>query len=121
MNTQLLLEIACALALAHFIQVLFETSQVRKKVTRLQTYMNGKKYKEMPININTRAKSYGISLLGFIGFFALSYFIFWLLKPTLTAGLVEISVLLIISYAWVAFDLDRYHVAIETVTKKFKK
>lgn len=121
METQLLLNIVLALALNEVIHNLLETMSVRKKVARLSAYINKKPYSEMKLNIDTRLKSYAISLASFllITFVALVFFM-WLDLPADTA-LVVAALLLVFAYAVTAVSLDQYHVDIEKVTKPFMK
>lgn len=120
METQVLLNFALALALNEFIHVISETINVRVKVKRLATYIAGKKAIEVPVNINTRTKSYAISLVIFVVVTGLSYAFFFWLNLSTNVALQTIIGLLIASYAVTAVVLDQYHVDIEKVTKPFK-
>lgn len=125
MDLQNLLSLVCALALALFVMLCFETSQVRRKVARLQAYLVGQKWRnnwvERHLPVKTRAKSYLISLVGFVVFVGLGLIIFKWLRPGPYMALDIIIALLLLSYAWVAFDLDRFHVEIEKITRKVRK
>lgn len=98
-----------------------EIKGMRDKVTRLQAYINGKQPKEMPFNIDTRLKSYGLSLGIFtIAVGVLFAFYTWLDLHPNTAIKLAVG-LLIFTYALTAITVDQYHVEIERVTKPFKK
>lgn len=120
METQLLINFALALTLNELIHVISESVNIRVKVARLATYIAGKKAKEMPVNINTRSKSYAISLIIFVVVTGMSYAFFMWLDLPLDTALMTIIGLLIASYAFTAVIIDQFHVDIEKVTKPFK-
>lgn len=118
---QTLINLILALATNELIHNVVEVKGMRDKVSRLSTYIAGKPYKELPLNINTRAKSYAISFCIFIVVVAVLYgFYMWLDLSTDTA-LKTIVVLLVLSYAATAVTVDQFHVDIEKITKPFKK
>lgn len=120
METQALLNFALAMSLTELIHVMSEMSTVRFKLARLRTYMDGKPFKEPPGNINTRTKSYGVSLAIFVVTAGLSYAFFLWLDLSLRTSLQTIIGLLILSYAIATVGFDQYHVDIEKITKPFK-
>ncbi|MBA3679559.1 hypothetical protein H0W80_05265, partial [Candidatus Saccharibacteria bacterium] len=63
-----------ALAINELIHVAFETWSVRDKVARLSAYINNKPYEETKLKIDTRAKSYGISIALFLVIVPIAYF-----------------------------------------------
>ncbi len=118
---QNLLNLALALAANELLHNFLEVKNIREKVARLQTYIDKKPYKELPVNIDTRAKSYGISLISFVLIVAVFYGLFCWLSLELSTGLKVIVGLLVASYIVTAVTVDQYHVDIEKVTKRFKK
>lgn len=120
METQLLLNFALALSLNELIHVIAESTNIRVKLKRLATYIAGKPYKELPVNINTRAKSYGISLFIFVVTVGFSYTFFLWLDLSLETGIKTIIALLVASYAITAVIIDQAHVDIEKITKPYK-
>ena len=120
MDIRLLLNFALALALTELIHVISESINIRVKVRRLATYMAGNKAQEMPVNVNTRAKSYAISFVVFVFTAFISFFFFMWLDLSLETALKTIIVLLVVSFASSAVIIDQYHVDIEKITKPFK-
>ena len=117
---QTLINLMLALAANELIHNILEVQNMREKVKRLAAYIAGKSYKELPININTRLKSYGISFVAFILIVSsLFAFFTWIDLPFDTALKVAIG-LLVVSYAVTAVTVDQFHVEIEKVTKPFK-
>ncbi|HUO61842.1 MAG TPA: hypothetical protein VMT96_00105 [Candidatus Bathyarchaeia archaeon] len=93
----------------------------RIKVARLCAYVNKKEFKEMPININTRVKAYGLSAAGFAVLTGLSLAVLLLLNLHGNAALWYLAVAPTLSYFTLAVLLDKFHIEIEHVTKPFKK
>jgi len=117
---QTLINLILALATNELIHNLAEVKGMRDKVSRLSAYIAGKPYKELPLNIDTRAKSYAISFTIFVVVVGLLYgFYMWLDLSTDTA-LKTIIALLVLSYAATAVTVDQFHVDIEKVTRPFK-
>lgn len=117
---QSLVNLMLALAANELIHNVLEIKNMRDKVTRLTTYMAGKPYKEIPLNIDTRAKSYGISFVAFLLIVGALFGLFtWLNLAPETAIKVTIG-LLIVAYAVTAVTVDQFHVDIEKVTRPFK-
>jgi len=116
---QHLINLVLALALVAIIHNAIEIMNMREKLRRLTAYMNKKSYKELPISIDTRAKSYGISLV----FFVIMTLPLWIilnlidldqaLSLELTAGV------LIANFFTTAIIIDQWHVDIEKITKPF--
>lgn len=118
MNTQLT-NLLLALALNELIHVCSELWAVRDKVKRLATYIAGKPYKEMKLNIDTRGKSYAISIGIFLIVVPISYFGISLLHLSAQSAIVASIVLLVLSYVVAFVGFDRYHVDIENITRPF--
>lgn len=114
------LNIILALSANAFMHITIEIWSVREKVRRLSAYMNKKPYKEFPLNINTRLKSYTFSLIGFLLMTGVAYIFFcWLNLSASTAYRVIVG-LFIATFLMIAIGLDKYHVEIERVTRPFK-
>lgn len=118
---QTLINLALALATNELLHILFEVKSMREKIVRLTAYMDNKPYKEIPLNINTRAKAYAISVIAFFIFVAPLFGLYTLLDLSADTAIKVIVGLLIASYIMTAFFVDKYHVEIERVTKRFKK
>ena len=108
-----------ALALNELIHICSELWAVRDKVKRLATYIAGKPYKEIRLKINTRAKSYAISIGIFVVIVSTSYIIISLLHLSAEVAISSSILLLILSYIVAFIGFDRYHVDIEKVTRPF--
>lgn len=118
---QTVVNLALALSTNAVIHTLAETQNVRAKVKRLKAYIDKKPFKEMPVNIDTRAKSYGISLIMFVVFNAILFGVYSMFDVGATEAFKIIIVMLNVEFLAMAVLLDKYHVEIEQVTKKFKK
>lgn len=118
---QTVVNLALALSTNAVIHTLAETQNVRAKVKRLSAYIDKKPFKEMPVNIDTRAKSYGISLIMFVVFNAILFGVYSMFDVGATEAFKIIIVMLNVEFLAMAVLLDKYHVEIEQVTKKFKK
>lgn len=118
---QTLINLVLALATNELIHNVLEVQNMREKVRRLSTYISGKPYKEMPLNIDTRAKSYGISFAIFIVVVSVLFAFYTWLDFSGDTALRILVLLLVVSYAATAVTVDQFHVDIEKVTKPFKK
>lgn len=120
METQVL--IACILALSanNLIHSTVEVQSAKKKVSRLDAYINKKPYKESNIKIDTRIKSYSISFVMFLLITSFFYTLFLFIDIPSKQSLMISIILLVISYAIEAVGFDSFHVEIEKVTNKFK-
>jgi len=115
--TQHLLNLALALAAGELVHNVIEAQEVRKKVAWLRLSQTGKPYYDrIPFAINTRTRSYAISLLGLVGFTAVFYGVFTMLNLSTTATIWTIIILLLLAYTVTAVILDRYHVEIARLT-----
>ena len=118
---QMLINLAVALAINELIHNVLEIVNIQAKVVRLKTYIAKKPFKEIPVNIDTRAKSYGISIGAFVILVAILYGVVSLFNPDAETALMTIIGLLVVSYFISAVMIDRYHVSIEKVTRPFMK
>lgn len=120
METQVL--IACILALSanNLIHSTVEVQSAKKKVSRLDAYINKIPYKESNIKIDTRIKSYSISFVMFLLITSFFYTLFLFIDIPSKQSLMISIILLVISYAIEAVGFDSFHVEIEKVTNKFK-
>lgn len=121
METQLLLNIVLALAANEVVHALAEVTSARGKVARLSAYINKRSYKEMKLKIDSRLKSYTVSLAMFLVITSIFFAFFLWLDLTTETALATTAVLLVFAYAVLAVGLDQYHVDIEKVTKPFIK
>jgi len=110
-----------ALAANELIHNIAEVMGMRNKVKRLTAYIDKLPFKELPINIDTRLKSYAVSTVLFLVFVGLLYAVFSVIALDTTAALWTAIGLLVLSYFTTAVLVDAYHVDIEQVTKRFKK
>ncbi len=121
MNIQLATNLLIAVTLAHTFHSMAEPINIRAKVKRLSDYINKKPVKPFPANINTRAKAlgigYGIGIVSFGIFFVIAQLVSP--DPTLSI-LISIGLLIVIEIVN-TIAIDKYHVEIEAVTRKFKK
>jgi hypothetical protein len=119
---QHLINLTLALAAGELVHNAIESQEVRKKVQWLRLTIASKPYKDnIPFQIDTRAKSYAISLVGLVVITGIFYGIFCLINPSATAAFQLISVLLVLAYLVTAVLLDKYHVEIAAVTRPFRK
>ncbi len=115
-----LVTLMLALATNELLHNVIEVKGIREKVARLVAYMDKKPFKELPFKIDTRAKSYALSTILFLIVVGLLYGFYSLLDLS-TDTAVKVTVgLLILSYAATAVLVDKYHVDIEQVTRRFK-
>lgn len=118
---QFLINLTLALVTADLLHNLAEASNVRNKVARLNAYINKQPYAEMKLKIDTRAKSYGISVASFVILGGLSLAVLSLINLSGNAALWYAITVLTLSYFVLAVLLDKYHVEIERVTRPFMK
>lgn len=115
------LNILLALVTNELIHSLFEVHNIREKVKRLKAYMDKQPYKELALKVDTRAKSYAITTASFFLFTLPLYFGYVKLDlDELTAYKLMVALLIFCFFAN-AYFIDKYHVEIEQITKKFKK
>lgn len=118
---QTLVNFALALATNELIHNAIEVKGMRNKLERLVAYMDKKQYKELPININTRAKSYGISILLFVLAVSILFGFYSLINIAPVTAIKVIILLLVASFFVTVVTVDKFHVDIERVTKRFRK
>lgn len=120
METQVLIACILALSVNNLIHSTVEVQSAKKKVSRLDAYINKKPYKESNIKIDTRIKSYSISFVMFLLITSFFYTLFLFIDIPSKQSLMISIILLVISYAIEAVGFDSFHVEIEKVTNKFK-
>ncbi len=108
-----------ALATNELLHNVFEVKNMREKLKRLTAYMNKKAYKELPLNINTRAKSYAVSLVAFIAFVGPLWLVFSWLDPTPELAIKLAIGLLTATFIATAITVDKWHVDVEKITRPF--
>lgn len=121
MELQTVANILVATSIAHALHSLMEPINIRSKVLRLVSHMDKKPVKEMPVNIDTRLKAlsagYGLFLIVFI----VANFIVSAIDPALSTAMWIAIWLIVIVEIINTIIIDKYHVDIEHVTKRFKK
>ncbi len=118
---QFLINLVLALATAELLHNIMEATNVRNKVARLHAYINKLPAKEIPINIDTRPKAYGLTVASFVILVGLSFGVLSLLNLNGNAALWYAVAVLALAFFSLAVLLDKYHVEIERVTRPFKK
>lgn len=118
---QTIINLLLALATNELLHNGLEINNMREKLRRLSAYMNKKSYKELPVNIDTRAKSYTVSFIAFVVFILPLWGVFTLLNLEQSLALKLILSLLVGSYIVTAVVADQWHVDIEKITKPFRK
>lgn len=118
---QHLINLMLALVTNHFLQIISDIMSVREKVKRLDAYINNRPWKEMKFHINTRLKSYSISIVWLILVLIPLYGLFSWLHLSPNGALRFSAIILFLTYYVTFIGFDRYHVEIERVTRKFMK
>jgi hypothetical protein len=117
-----LISLVLALSAGELVHNFIESQQVRKKVMWLRLVLAGKQYHDsFPIEVDSRAKSYGLSLVGLVVTTAIFYIGFSLFTISINTALIFVTALLVASYVVVAVVLDKYHVEIGTLTDSAQK
>jgi hypothetical protein len=118
---QTLVNLVLALATNEILHNLLEVQNMEHKLKRLSSYIAGETFKELRLNINTRSKSYFISIIGFIVFVLPLWLIYTWLSIAPSSALRLTAGLLIVSYIATAISVDHWHVQIEKITRPFMK
>lgn len=118
---QNLINLMLALVLNHFLQIISDIMSVRQKVARLDAYISNRPWKEMKFNINTRLKSYSISVAWLVLVLLPLYGLFSWLDLSVDSALSLSAIILFLTYYVTFIGFDGYHVEIERITRKFKK
>ncbi|MCA9344518.1 hypothetical protein KC946_01655 [Candidatus Saccharibacteria bacterium] len=101
---------------------IMEPGNINEKVKRLsKAYETGSVEKPKLQGIDTRAISYGLGIMIIVSLSAFGYFIASIIGPDTTQSIVYSVVVLIIADIISMMAIDKYHVNIEILTKKFKK
>jgi hypothetical protein len=116
---QSLVNLVLALATTELLHNIFEVSNVRRKVQRLNAYIKKQEYKEMPMNIDTRPKAYGLSAISLVVLVGVFYGVFSIVNLSGNAALWYAVVVLVLAFVALSVLLDKYHVEIERVTRPF--
>lgn len=121
MNTQTLLQIVAALAVAHAVRSAIEFTSITAKLQRLKSAVDGKDLPAYPVNINTRPKAYGLGIVMLAVLFLVAYFIVSVLglDIEMSAWIAIVALLAIEVLNVVGFD--RYHSTLEKLINKLAK
>lgn len=117
---QSLLNLVLALAVNDLLHGIAEPMSARRKLKRLQTYIDKQPWTEDKLNINTRTKSYAISITVFVVITGIAFGVFSLLDLQGATALTVVAVLLVLANFVNGGLMDRWHVEMERVTKPFK-
>ncbi len=120
MDTQTLNNILVAVVFAHTLHSLMEPMNIRAKVARLAAYIEKKPAKEIPINIDTRAKGIGLGYSIVVILFLIGFFITSFIDPTTKTAILIAVVAMVVIEIINTVTIDAYHAEIEKVTKRFK-
>ena len=118
---QTLINFVLALAASELLHNLLEIQNMEHKLKRLSTYIAGDVFKEMRFNINTRSKSYFLSIIGFLSFVLPLWLIFTWLSVSPDSALRLTATMLILAYITTALSVDHWHVSMEKITRPFMK
>jgi hypothetical protein len=118
---QHLLNLLAALVTNELLHNVLEITSAREKVRRLKAYIEKRPYQEMKLNINTRAKAYGISVTGFFVVVLPLFGLFTWLDLSDTVLIRYAVAVLILTFILTFVLFDKYHVDIEKVTRPFRK
>ena len=110
-----------ALCMNEFIHVCSEAWAANEKVARLSARIEHEQYKEMKIKVDTRLKSYAISVAIMLILVPLFYFGLEFVDLGNNAALILSALTLVASYVVGFVWMDKYHVNIEKITRKFDK
>jgi len=116
-----LAELVAAVTIAHTVHALAEVTNVRTKLQRVIDAKAGKTLKPYPIDINTRAKAYGIGLSLPIFITLVAYGVLAWLSPSVGTLLWMTVILLAIVELFSMVSLDKYHIDIEPVIRSFNR
>ena len=109
-----------ALCINELIHVASEAWAANDKLARLLSYITKKPYKEIPIKVNTRPKSYAFSIGLFIIIVPIIYFGLGLLSLSASTALKLSALVLVVAYVVGFVWMDKWHVNIEKITNRFK-
>ncbi len=111
--------LVASLAVAHSLHMIVESTSVRTKLQRLSDSIAKVPLKPYPININTRLKSYSISIVGMLALTGVSYAILHAIAPPTETLLWIAFYSIVIGDIVVAYLLDKFHVDIEPLIRRF--
>jgi predicted permease len=110
-----------ALCMNEFVHVCSEAWAANEKVARLSARIEHEQYKEMKIKVDTRLKSYAISIAIMLILVPLFYIGLEFINLGTNAALILSALTLIASYVVGFVWMDKYHVNIEKISRKFDK
>jgi hypothetical protein len=120
MDLQTAANLLLAVAITHTIHSNTEPLTVRLKVSRLQAYIDKKHVKEIPFKLDTRFKALGSEYGTVLIVFAIIFAIVHAVQPSpLTVIKLTIGLMIFIELVN-TIVFDKYHIAIEKITKRFK-
>jgi hypothetical protein len=115
-----LAHLVLALAAAQLLHGFSEVFSARMKVARLSAYIQGRPWKEMRLNIDTRPKAYAFALTVFVILTAVFFGVFTAINATGNTLLLIAGALVLITYWGELIGFDHFHTDIEAVTRPFK-
>lgn len=121
METQTAINLMVAAVAAHSFHSLMEPLNIRAKVARLKAYMDKKPYKEMSLKIDTRAKALGLGYGMFIFLLGAGFLVTNTVDPSAKQAAYFAFVLMVFVELVNTANIDKYHIDIEVLTKRFKK
>lgn len=111
-----------AVATATSIHRLFEPGGINYKLSRLEKAASSGEIETPPLKgIDTRAKAYGLGLAVVSVTTAVTYFAAGLFDPSIKTTALYCVAMLVTADVISMMSIDKYHVNIEKLTKKFKK
>lgn len=120
MDLQTTANLLFAAAIAHTGHSLFEPVNIRAKVARLVNYMDKKPVKEIPVNIDTRPKAYLAAAVTLAIIFIPAWLIISAVDPQPKTAMLAAFWLMVLIEVVNTVVIDKYHVEIENVTRRFK-
>lgn len=121
MDLQATANLLLAAAIAHTGHSLFEPVNIRAKVARLQKHMDKEPVKEMPVNINTRPKAYLAAAVTLAVMFIPAWLIVSAVDPQPKTAMLWAFWLTVLIEVVNTVVIDKYHVDIERLTRRFTK
>jgi hypothetical protein len=115
-----LAHLVLALVAAETVHALAEMLSARAKVKRLDAYIAGRPYREIPARVDTRPKAYAVGLTVFLVLAGVFFAILSLINALGNTLLIVAAALVLITYFAEFVGFDRFHVEIEAVTRPFK-
>lgn len=114
-------QLLLAFVFAHSLHAIGESTNVLSKLERLTNAVHKKKLKPYPMNIDTRAKSYALGFGVIAAVTVITYAMLSILDFTNTSFVLVALSLLVVTELITTVKIDKYHVEIEKLIKKFNK